>query len=110
MVFLKLQRLTEFVKADESLRNRLVRTENQPEPILEFCKIANSVGVDLTPYELIAVGEEYSDNQCKSTNGGNPSPYDSFCDIYETFIDSIKRGCKNSPDRKKQAKTRKKIY
>ena len=28
-------------------------------------------------------------NQCKSTNGGNPYPYESFEDPYETFLASL---------------------
>ena len=58
--FEKLERLTELAKKDE-----------------------------LYPGELLAVGEEYSDNQCKSTNGGNPTPYDSFNDAYEIFLASV---------------------
>jgi hypothetical protein len=37
----------------------------------------------------MAMGQEYSDNQCKSTNGGNPSPYEWLGDEYELFLDSI---------------------
>ena len=51
--------------------------------------IAREAGVELYPGELLAVGEEYSDNQCKSTNGGNPTPYDSFNDAYEIFLASV---------------------
>ena len=50
---------------------------------------AREAGVELYPGELLAVGEEYSDNQCKSTNGGNPTPYDSFNDAYEIFLASV---------------------
>ena len=56
----------------------------------ELCKtLAREAGVELYPGELLAVGEEYSDNQCKSTNGGNPTPYDSFNDAYEIFLASV---------------------
>ena len=51
--------------------------------------LAREAGVELYPGELLAVGEEYSDNQCKSTNGGNPTPYDSFNDAYEIFLASV---------------------
>jgi hypothetical protein len=39
--------------------------------------------------DLFAVGEEYSDNQCKSQNGGNHYPYKGFNDTYETFLASL---------------------
>lgn len=67
----------------------LKRSENK-EPILSFCALARESGVELYPGELLAVGEEYSDNQCKSTNGGNPTPYDSFNDAYEIFLASVR--------------------
>lgn len=88
--FQKLDRLTALARADEALRQALLATQNSAEPILDFCRLAQSAGVALEPGELFAVGLEYSDNQCKSTNGGNPSPYEAFDDAYENFIFSIK--------------------
>ena len=68
--FEKLERLTELAKKDETLRKALLKTRENKEPILSFCALAREAGVELYPGELLAVGEEYSDNQCKSTNGG----------------------------------------
>jgi len=89
--FLKLQRLTDLAKSDDKLRKKLIDTTNNPEPLLSFCNVAGDVGIKLCIGELFALGQEYSDNQCKSTNGGNPSPYESFDDTYENFIASIKK-------------------
>ncbi len=88
--FQKLDRLTALARADEDLRQALLATARGGDPLFEFCGIAQRAGVDLALGELFAVGEEYCDNQCKSTNGGNPSPYFSFNDAYENFIESIK--------------------
>lgn len=87
--FEKLEKLTELAKRDCVLRENLLATRENREPILSFCALAREAGVELYPGELLAVGEEYSDNQCKSTNGGNPTPYDSFNDAYEIFLTSI---------------------
>ncbi|WP_417403626.1 hypothetical protein [Hominenteromicrobium sp.] len=87
--FEKLERLTELAKKDETLRKALLKTRENKEPILSFCALAREAGVELYPGELLAVGEEYSDNQCKSTNGGNPTLYDSFNDAYEIFLASV---------------------
>ncbi len=87
--FEKLEVLTVRAKTDESLRIRLLDTRAAHDPLVSFCRLAQAVGVELTPGELVAVGEEYSDNQCKSTNGGNPTPYDAFGDAYESFLASI---------------------
>lgn len=88
--FLKLEKLTYLAKADPLLRGALLDTQWAKEPLLEFCRLAQEAGIDLAVGELFAVGQEYSDNQCKSTNGGNPSPYSAFDDAYENFIESIK--------------------
>lgn len=63
--FEKLERLTELAKKDETLRKALLKTRENKEPILSFCALAREAGVELYPGELLAVGEEYSDNQCK---------------------------------------------
>jgi hypothetical protein len=88
--FQKLDRLTALARENKELRQQLLATKDSAEPLWEFCKLAQKAGVELYAGELFAVGEEYCDNQCKSTNGGNPSPYYSFNDAYENFIESIK--------------------
>jgi hypothetical protein len=88
--FQKLDQLTVLAKADESLRQRLLATAESNDAIWDFCLIAQEAGVELYAGELFALGEEYCDNQCKSTNGGNPSPYYTFNDAYENFIESLK--------------------
>ena len=87
--FQKLDKLTALAKADNKLRLALLATREDKEPMLTFCRIAQENGVDLYLGELFAVGQEYSDNQCKSTNGGNPTPYDAFDDAYENFLVGI---------------------
>lgn len=87
--FQKLDKLTALAKADDALRRALLGTREAKDPMLEFCKLAQEAGVELYIGELFAVGQEYSDNQCKSTNGGNPTPYDAFDDAYENFLVGI---------------------
>ena len=87
--FQKLDKLTALAKADNTLRLALLATRNDQDPMLAFCRIAQENGVELYIGELFAVGQEYSDNQCKSTNGGNPTPYDAFDDAYENFLVGI---------------------
>lgn len=87
--FQKLAALTEMAKSNDSLRRALLDTRSADDPMLTFCKLALEAGVDLSLGELFSVGQEYSDNQCKSTNGGNPSPYSDFDDAYENFLAEI---------------------
>ncbi len=84
--FQKLDKLNTLAKENESLRLALLNTRSSEEPMLSFCRLAQEAGVELYLGELFSVGQEYSDNQCKSTNGGNPTPYDAFDDAYENFL------------------------
>ncbi len=87
--FVKLEQLSVLAKKDQTLRQALLETQTSKDPLDAFCCLAQKAGVDLSIGELFAVGQEYSDNQCKSTNGGNPTPYDSFHDAYESFLASL---------------------
>lgn len=84
--FQKLEKLNAMAKANTVLRLALLHTREEKDPMLSFCTIAQENGVELYLGELFAVGQEYSDNQCKSTNGGNPTPYTAFDDAYENFL------------------------
>ncbi|AKA72020.1 Nif11 family protein [Clostridium scatologenes] len=85
----ELELLHSDAKKDPLLRKKLLATRSADDPMDEFCKIACAAGHNITVGELFAIGQEFSDNQCKSTNGGNPYPYDSFDDTYETFLASL---------------------
>ncbi|MBR1710655.1 MAG: Nif11-like leader peptide family natural product precursor [Clostridia bacterium] len=74
---------------DPAFRRKLLDSRNTPDFLTAFCQIAGEYGYVLTPGELISDGEEFSSNQTKSTNGGNPLPYDCFDDPVEMFLISI---------------------
>ena len=73
-------------REDGSLRRQLLATRHADDPMDAFCRLAQSLGYAIYLGDLFAAGQEYSDNQCKSTNGGNPRPYDSFDDTLEFFL------------------------
>ena len=81
--------LWEQAKRGPKLREKLLASKNAKDPMDDFCQSAKQAGYDISVGELFALGQESSDNQCKSTNGGNPSPYASFEDAYENFISSL---------------------
>jgi len=85
----KLDQLNTESRKNSALRERLLATREAEDPMDSFCKIASEAGFDITVGELFAVGLEYSDNQCKSQNGGNQYPYKGFQDTYETFLASL---------------------
>ena len=74
---------------DPAFRQSLLDTRSCPDPLVALCDLACACGFPLTPGDVISDGEEFSCNQTKSTNGGNPMPYDCFDDAYEMFFASI---------------------
>ena len=77
--------------ADEAFRLSLRKTRNSADPLLALCMLAQQNGYALSLGDIISDGEEFCCNQMKSTNGGNPMPYDcfGFDDAYEMFFLSI---------------------
>ena len=86
-----LRALRERALRDPQFRQALLRTRESDDPLESLCAFANEHGYALTPGDVISDGEEFACNQMKSTNGGNPMPYDcfGFDDAYEMFFISL---------------------
>ena len=86
-----LRALRERALSDPQFRQALLRTRESDDPLESLCAFAVAHGYTLTPGDMISDGEEFACNQMKSTNGGNPMPYDcfGFDDAYEMFFFSL---------------------
>lgn len=86
-----LRALRERALREPRFRQALLDTRNSDDPLEALCAFACANGYPLTPGEVISDGEEFACNQMKSTNGGNPMPYDcfGFDDAYEMFMLSL---------------------
>ena len=86
-----LRQLRDRALRDDAFRRQLLETRNATDPLLALCDFATANGYPLSLGEIISDGEEFCCNQMKSTNGGNPMPYDcfGFDDAYEMFFLSI---------------------
>ena len=76
---------------DEDFRLAVLATQLAEDPLIALCNLAQKKGFSLAVADIISDGEEFSCNQTKSTNGGNPMPYDYFDDAYEMFMVSIQK-------------------
>ncbi len=83
--------MRERAHADEAFRLGLLETRKSADPLMALCSFAQAQGYALSLGDIISAGEEFCCNQMKSTNGGNPMPYDcfGFDDAYEMFFLSI---------------------
>lgn len=85
----KLSKILEEARNNPIIKERFLETRNAGDPMEEFCKVATSMGYDMTVGELFAIGEEYSSNLLKSCNGGAVYPMDEWSDWYDDFFASL---------------------
>lgn len=83
-----LEKLKGMAKEDAGLKEKILATKNDEHPYEAFCKLASSVGVEISVMDLINAGEESYAAMRRSTNGGGEnSPLLQFeDDLYEMFL------------------------
>ena len=55
----KLEMLLEKARNDEVLKQNLLDTRNEADPLAAFCKVAAGAGVELTVMDIVNQGEEF---------------------------------------------------
>ena len=78
---------------DKTLREELLRSETEKDPIRSFCETAAAAGFPISPMELITYGEESYAAMRRSTNGGgeNSPLLEWEDDYYELFMAEMKQ-------------------
>ncbi len=80
--------------ADDVLREKLLQTRSEANPISAFCKISTEAGLPLYDMDLITFGEDSYAAMRRSTNGGgeNSPLLEGEDDYYELFLTELERG------------------
>ena len=86
-----LSRLQLQASHDEKLRNRFLKTRDDPYPLRAFCDLCRELGYEIYPMDVIAASEETYAAMKRSTNGGGEkSPVlVGEDDLYEDFFASL---------------------
>ena len=73
---------------DENLRQELLATREDPQPLTAFCRKCHEKGYPICEMELILAGEEFYATMKRSTNGGgeNSPMLEGEDDFYELFF------------------------
>ena len=73
---------------DENLRQVLLATREDPQPLTAFCRKCQEKGYPICEMELILAGEEFYATMKRSTNGGgeNSPMLEGEDDFYELFF------------------------
>lgn len=73
---------------DEALRQELLKTRKEEEPLTAFCRYCRGIGYEIYPMDVIAAGEDFYASYRRSTNGGgeNSPKLKGEDDFYEMFF------------------------
>ena len=76
---------------DQEVREKLLATRKEKDPVSAFCRVCRELGYELYEMELICAGEEFHAAMKRSTNGGgeNSPMLSGEDDVYELFFASI---------------------
>ncbi|MBO5525840.1 MAG: hypothetical protein J5993_03740 [Clostridia bacterium] len=74
---------------DEALKERLLESRREKDPMAAFCAIAEEYGIKITPFELASLGEESCAMMLRSQNGGGEIEPMGWSDDYELFFLSL---------------------
>ena len=83
-----LEELKQKAKQDDSVRQALLATRQDKNPVTAFCEKCREYGYPVYAMELIAAGEEAYAAMRRSTNGGgeNSPMLEGEDDYYELFF------------------------
>ena len=84
----KLEVLLNKAKEDAALKQSLLNTRGEADPLAAFCKVAGGAGVELSVMDIVNQGEEFYAEIKRSTNGGgeNSPDLDFQNDEYSIFM------------------------
>lgn len=77
---------------DSDIRNKLLDTAQEKDPLTAFCRVCRELGYEIYEMDLICAGEEFHAAMKRSTNGGgeNSPKLAGEDDFYELFMSSIR--------------------
>ena len=87
----EMERLQEAALKDESLRDKLIKTKADGEPVAAFCRLAREKGYEIYEMDLVYAGEEAYAGMRRATNGGgeNSPMLENEDDYYSLFMAAI---------------------
>lgn len=76
---------------NKELRETLLATRKEKNPLEAFCRICRQMGYELYPMEVVQAGEEFYATMRRSTNGGgeNSPLLEGEDDFYELLLATL---------------------
>ncbi len=84
----KLEELQKTARKEPALREQLLATRKEADPLQAFCKVCQQEGYEVYPMDIVCAGEEFYAAIRRSTNGGgeNSPLLEGEDDFYEMFF------------------------
>ena len=88
-----LERFQEAALKDKALRDLILQTKAEEEPLTAFCRLARTKGYEINEMDLVYVGEEAYAGMRRATNGGgeNSPMLENEDDYYSLFLAAIEK-------------------
>ena len=83
-----LDRLQQDAMHDEKMKQELIATRGEKNPLEDFCRKCRLLGYELYKMDVLQAGEEFYASMRRSTNGGgeNSPKLQGEDDFYELFF------------------------
>ena len=87
----ELERFQQAALKDKALRDQIVQTKADAEPLTAFCRLARANGFEIYEMDLVYAGEEAYAGMRRATNGGgeNSPMLENEDDYYSLFMAAI---------------------
>lgn len=86
MIAQEMEKLLKKAKEDKELKNLLLATQNESDPMQAFCEKCQQLGYNITVGEIIELGQNMNDAKMRSVNGGGAWEIDGWDDAFEDFM------------------------
>ncbi len=87
----KLSKLLHDALGNEELKEELIATKAEKDPLEAFCSKCMEYGYEISIGDLIGEGEEFCSAMLRSVNGGGVEAFDCWNDFYELFFASLEK-------------------
>ena len=89
-----LEELQEKARKDPALREKLLASRQEADPLQAFCRVCREAGYEVYPMDIVCAGEEFYAAIRRSTNGGgeNHPMLAGEDDLYELFFAALGEG------------------
>lgn len=84
----ELERFQEAGLKNKALRDQILQTRGEDDPLIAFCRLAREKGYEINAMDLVYAGEEAYASMRRATNGGgeNSPMLENEDDYYSLFM------------------------